>query len=101
MLVSLTVAKLSSILFRDVYVGGKITKRSKGMNNRNQDCAMSREREGMRQGGTHRASKGLDFRLIFFKPYIHVLYTLLCVYTFEHKLEKKTKPSKTQLSKQS
>lgn len=36
----------------------------------------------------------MGFHLIFIKLFRHVLYTLLCVYTFDNRLKKK-KPSKT------
>lgn len=50
-LVSLTFSKLSSFLFRDIEMGGDITKRSKGVSNRSQDCVTSGEREGCDRKG--------------------------------------------------
>lgn len=89
----LTLSKLNNILFRDVYVGGEIIKRSKGTNDR------SRERDMM--GRDTRSFSGTgwghrSFHLLFFRP-----YTLLGVYTYDSKLGgKKTKPSRAQPSKE-
>lgn len=85
-LVSVTCSKQSSILFRHGDIGGNGTKKSKGMNDRNQDWAMSGERAGdVTERATWSFQKNkwghMGCRLIFFKPYcMFDIHSSMCIY---------------------